>query len=92
MVEASTLHAVESVSVDEPRSLQLSRLQTTLRHAFENVTHYKDAFAEADAHPNDLKGFDDLAGFPFLSKDDLRRSYPFGMFAVPRNQLSLIHI
>lgn len=91
MVETSTLHAVESVSVDELRSLQLSRLQTTLRHAFENVPHYKDAFAEADAHPDDLKSFDELAGFPFLSKDDLRRSYPFGMFAVPRNQIVRLH-
>ena len=91
MVETSTLHAVESVSVDELQSLQLSRLQATLHRAFENVKHYKNAFAEADAHPNDLKGFDDLAGFPCLSKDDLRRSYPFGMFAVPRNQIVRLH-
>lgn len=91
MVETSTLHAVESVSVDELRSLQLSRLQTTLRHAHENVAHYQDAFARADAHPDDLKGFDDLAGFPFLTKDDIRRNYPFGMFAVPREEIVRLH-
>ena len=78
MVETSTLHDVESVSVDELRSLQLSRLQSTLRHACENVSHYQEAFAEADARPSDLRCFDDLAGFPLLSKDDLRRNYPFG--------------
>lgn len=91
MVETNTLHAVESVSVDELRSLQLSRLQTTLRHAYENVTHYQDVFAEADAHPNDLNGLDDLAEFPFLSKDDFRRNYPFGMFAVPRKKIVRLH-
>ena len=91
MVETSTFHDVESVSIDELRSLQLSRLQSTLRHACENVSHYHDAFTEADAHPNDLRCFDDLAGFPLLSKDDLRRNYPFGMFAVPRDEIVRLH-
>ena len=87
----STLHAVESASVDELRSLQLTRLRSMLHHAFENVSHYQNAFAEAGAHPNDLVNFDDLAGFPFLTKGDLRRSYPFGMFAVPRSEIVRLH-
>lgn len=87
----STLHDVESVSVDELRTLQLARLRSTLQHAFDNVTHYHNAFSTTGMHPNDLKTLDDLAEFPFLTKDDLRQSYPFGMFAVPRSEIVRLH-
>ena len=86
-----TIDSIESVSVDQLRSLQLVRLQRTLRHGYDNVAHYREAFAAAGAHPNDLKSFEDLAGFPLLTKDDLRRNYPFGMFAVPLSKIVRLH-
>ena len=87
----STIDLIESASVDELRSLQLVRLRRTLRHAYGNVSHYREAFAAAGAHPDDLAGFEDLAGFPLLTKDDLRRNYPFGMFAVPLSKIVRLH-
>ncbi len=61
------------------------------RHAYDNVAHYKQAFDAAGVHPDHLKSLSDLAKFPFTAKDDLRRHYPFGMFAVPREQVARIH-
>ena len=86
-----TIDSIESVSVDQLRSLQLVRLRTTLRHAYSNVPHYREAFAAAGAHPRDLKSLADLARFPLLTKDDLRRNYPFGMFAVPLSKIVRLH-
>jgi phenylacetate-CoA ligase len=71
--------------------LQLQRLQWSVRHAYENVAHYRESFRAAGVHPHDLRSFDDLARFPFTVKDDLRANYPFGMFAVPREQVVRIH-
>ncbi len=82
---------IESASVDELRALQLERLQATLRHSYEHVPHYQQAFDAAGVHPNDFTGFDDLARFPFLTKADLRDNYPFKMFAVPRDEVVRIH-
>lgn len=87
----STLHAIESASVDELRALQLRRLRATLRHAYENVEHYRRAFSGAGAHPDDIRSLDDLTGLPLLTKDDLRRNYPFGMFAVARQEVVRLH-
>ena len=87
----NTIDSVESISVDELRSLQLARLRRTLRRAHSNVSHYRTAFATADVHPDDFASLDDLVRFPFLIKDDLRRNYPFGMFAVPRTKIIRIH-
>ncbi len=85
------LDPIETASRDEIAALQLGRMQETLRRAYENVPHYRRAFAEAGVHPDDLRELCDLARFPFTVKDDLRRSYPFGMFAVPREQVVRIH-
>ena len=85
------LEPIEIASRDEIAALQLERLKWSLRHAYENVPHYRDAFAEAGVHPDDLKEHSDLARFPFTVKDDLRRSYPFGMFAVPREKVVRVH-
>lgn len=85
------LEAIETASEDELRSLQLHRLQWSVRHAYENVPHYQRMFAEHGAHPNDLRTLEDLAKFPFTTKADLRANYPFGMFAVPRERISRIH-
>ena len=83
--------AIEKASVDELRALQLSRLQWSLQHAYDNVTHYRKKFDVAGVHPSDLKSLADLSKFPFTAKQDLRENYPFGMFAVPREQVVRIH-
>jgi phenylacetate-CoA ligase len=86
-----TLDAIETASRDEIAALQLSRLRWSLNHAYTNVPHYKAAFDAAGTHPDDLRTLADLAKFPFTTKHDLRANYPFGMFAVPREQISRIH-
>jgi phenylacetate-CoA ligase len=85
------LEAIERASVDELRALQLERLQWSLRHAYENVSHYRVAFDANGVHPDDCRELGDLARFPFTAKADLRANYPFGMFAVPQDQVSRIH-
>lgn len=83
--------AVETLPRRELEALQLERLQQTLRRAAENVAHYKTAFSAAGVSPDDVNTLEDLARFPFTVKDDLRDAYPFGMFAVPREQLVRVH-
>ncbi|MGB7297992.1 MAG: phenylacetate--CoA ligase PaaK [Burkholderiaceae bacterium] len=85
------LEAVETASVDELRALQLKRLEQTLRNAYDKVPFYKRQFDAAGVAPDDLKSLSDLSKFPFTVKSDLRDNYPFGMFAVPRNQVIRIH-
>ena len=85
------LEAIETASRDEIQALQLDRLKWTLKHAYENVPHYRKAFDEAGVHPDDLKTLADLAKFPFTTKKDLRDNYPFGLFAVPREQVVRVH-
>ena len=85
------LESIETASRDELAALQLSRLQWSLAHAYENVPHYRTAFDRAGVHPRDLHRLDDLARFPFTVKNDLRDNYPFGMFAVPREQVVRVH-
>ena len=82
---------VESASIDEVSDLQLKRLGDTLSHAYANVAHYRQAFDSAGVAPADLQDLDDLARFPFLTKSDLRDTYPFGLFAVPRSEVIRIH-
>jgi len=81
----------EKLSQDELRALQLERLQWTLRHAYTNVPFYTKKFDDAGVHPDDCKSLEDLARFPFTTKHDLRDNYPFGMFAVPPDQVRRIH-
>lgn len=88
---ADCFEPIEKASIDELRSLQLDRLKSALQHAYDNVAHYKQAFDDAGVHPGDVTALDDLSKFPFLVKDDLRRNYPFAMFAVPREQVVRIH-
>jgi len=85
------LEPIELASRDELRALQLTRLQWSLKHAYDNVPHYRKAFAAKGVAPGDLKALEDLRHFPFTVKSDLRDNYPFGMFAVPREQVSRIH-
>ena len=85
------LEPIEKASVDELRALQLERLKWSLLHAYERVPHYRAKFDAAGAHPRDLKSLADLSRFPFTTKSDLRDTYPFGMFAVPRSEVVRIH-
>ena len=85
------LEPIETASRDELEALQISRLQWSLRHAYDNVAHYRQAFDRAGAHPTDCRELADLAKFPFTVKSDLRDHYPFGMFAVPRERVARIH-
>jgi phenylacetate-CoA ligase len=85
------LEPIEKASVDELRALQLARLKATLAHAYAHSPHYRKTFDAAGVHPDDLRELADLAKFPFTTKHDLRANYPFGMFAVPREQVVRIH-
>ncbi len=85
------LDPIEIASIDEIRALQLQRLKWSVKHAYENVPMYRQRFDEAGVHPDDLQTLSDLAKFPFTYKDDLRANYPFGLFAVPREQIVRVH-
>ena len=85
------LEPIETASRDEIAALQLARLQWTLKHAYDNVAHYRKVFDKAGLRPQDCRSLADLARFPFTLKTDLRDNYPFGMFAVPREQIVRIH-
>ncbi len=85
------LEPIETASVDELRALQTERLRWSVRHAYDNVPHYRAAFEDAGVHPDDVRELSDLATLPFTAKADLRDNYPFGMFAVPREQVVRVH-
>ena len=85
------LHPIESASLEELRSLQLMRLRWSLQHAYDNISHYRQAFDAAGVRPDSCTSLDDLSRFPFLVKEDLRINYPYGMFAVPRENVARIH-
>ncbi len=85
------LDPIEIASRDEIAALQLLRLKWSLKHAYDNVPHYKKAFDAKGVHPTDLVELSDLKKFPFTVKQDLRENYPFGMFAVPREKVLRIH-
>src|ERR1700739_2912254 len=89
--ERNDLEAVETASRDEIAALQLQRMKWSLRHAYDNVPHYRKKCEAAGAHPDDLKSLADLAKFPFTTKQDLRETYPFGMFATPMEKVIRIH-
>jgi phenylacetate-CoA ligase len=85
------LEPIEKASIDELRALQLKRLKATLEHAYANSPVYRAKFNAAGLRPGDCRTLADLAKFPFTTKLDLRDSYPFGMFAVPREQCVRLH-
>jgi phenylacetate-CoA ligase len=87
----SELEPIERASRDELQALQLERLKWSLQHAYDNVAHYRAAFDAKGVHPSDLKSLADLAKFPFTDKKTLRDNYPFGLFAVPREQVLRVH-
>ena len=89
--ERSTLDPIEVASRDEITALQLARLRWSLQHAYDGVPHYRAAFDAAGVAPGDLTELADLRHFPFTTKADLRDNYPYGMFAVPREQVRRVH-
>ena len=91
MSDPGGLAPIENASIDELRELQLARLKSTLEHTYKNVAFFRDKCKEAGVEPGDLKSLEDLAKFPFTVKDDLRQNYPFGMFAVPQDQVIRVH-
>ena len=89
--EPAELDPEERLSRDELESIQLRRLQQTARAAYENVPLYRTKFDAAGVHPADIRELKDIEKLPFTTKDDLRETYPFGMFAIPRQQIARIH-
>ncbi|HKY89891.1 MAG TPA: AMP-binding protein, partial [Nevskiaceae bacterium] len=87
----AALEPIETASRDEVQALQIERLRWSLGHAYRNVPHYRRAFDAVGAHPDDVRSLADLARFPFTTKKELREHYPFGLFAVPREQVVRIH-
>jgi phenylacetate-CoA ligase len=85
------LEPIETASRDEITALQLERLRWTLRHAYDNVPFYRRRFDEAGVHPDDCRELADLGSYPFTVKQDFRDNYPFGLLAVPREQVTRIH-
>src|SRR5476649_2908153 len=85
------LEPIEKASRDELVALQLERLKHSVAHAYKNVARYREKFDAAGVKPGDLKSLADLAKFPFTTKTDLRETYPFGMFAVPMEQVVRVH-
>jgi phenylacetate-CoA ligase len=85
------LSAAEQISRDELQARQLERLRHTLRYAYDRVPVYRQKFDAAGVHPDDCRDLSDLSRFPTTSKQDLRDNYPFGMFAVPQDQLRRLH-
>jgi phenylacetate-CoA ligase len=90
-MSAFPLEGIEKAPLETLKALQLERLQWSLRHAYENVPHYRKKFDAAGVKPQDCRSLADLARFPFTTKADLRETYPFGMFAVPMDQVVRIH-
>ena len=85
------LDRIETASRDEIAALQLQRMQWSLRHAYDNVPHYREKYDAAGVHPDDLKHLSDLAKFPFTTKGDMRDTYPYGMFATPMREVVRVH-
>jgi len=91
MSSADQIEPIEKASVDALRGLQLARLQDVVSRCYEQNPHYASGFSGAGVHPNDLRQLEDITKFPFTTKDDLRRHYPFGMFTVPMQHIVRIH-
>src|SRR5829696_4899582 len=84
-------HEIPTIGVDELRGAQLERLRRTVRTAYDNVPHHRAAFGAQGLHPDDVRSLEDLRHLPFTTKADLRDNYPFGMFAVPREEVVRVH-
>ncbi|HOK01576.1 MAG TPA: phenylacetate--CoA ligase [Spirochaetota bacterium] len=82
---------IETMPEKKMKELQLERLKWSVRHAYDNVPFYKKKFDEAGFHPDQLKSLDDMRRIPFLTKQDMRDHYPYGLFAVPLSKVVRVH-
>ena len=85
------LEPIEIASIDEIKALQLVRLKWSVDHAYKNVAFYKKKYDEIGIHPSYLKYLEDIKLFPFTTKEDLRKNYPFNMFAHKLKDIARIH-
>ena len=85
------LEPIEIASIDEIKALQLVRLKWSVHHAYNNVAFYKKKYDKIGIHPSDLKHLEDIKLFPFTTKEDLRKNYPFDMFAYKLRDIARIH-
>ncbi len=83
--------AIQTMPEQELRNLQLRRLKRLTNYCYERIPFYRDSFDKAGVLPEDIQTLDDLAKFPFTTKQDMRDAYPFDMFAVPREDVVRIH-
>ena len=81
----------ECMSREEMRELQSDRLVKTVNRVYYNVSHYRGKMQEKGIEPGDIKSVEDLSKLPFTNKQDLRDTYPFGMFAAPLSEIIRIH-
>ena len=82
---------IETMSRKDLEALQLERLQALVKRVYEKIPFYKESFDKAGVKPEDIKTLDDLTKFPFTVKQDMRDAYPFGLFAVPREEVVRVH-
>ena len=82
---------MECATLDEMRALQSFRLQKTVKRVYNNVPYYRDMMDKAGVKPGDIKSVDDLHLLPFTCKQDLRDTYPYGLFAVPMDEVVRLH-
>ena len=92
VADPDRMEPIEKASIGELRSLQLERLRWTLEHTYKNVAPFQAKCDATGVAPGHLQSLEDLSLFPFTVKDDLRQSYPFGMFAVPQKEVVRIHL
>ncbi len=90
-IDHSTLEPIEKASLDELQALQLKKMQWSLQHAYDNVAYYREIFDTKGVHPSELKSLADLGKFPLTAKQDLRQNYPFGLTAVPMDDVVRVH-
>ena len=82
---------MECADRDTMRALQLEKLKKTVKHGYDNVPHYKEAFDKAGLKPEDIKSLEDITKLPFITKEDIATNYPTGLFAVPNDDIKRIH-
>ncbi|WP_425404349.1 phenylacetate--CoA ligase PaaK [Hwanghaeella sp.] len=89
--DPNDLEPIETASRDEITALQIGRMKRSLTRAYQNVPHYKSKFDAHGVHPDDFHTLDDLKKFPFTTKEDLRVTYPYGLFASPMRDIVRLH-
>ena len=82
---------IETMPVEQLKALQSERLVKQVKHVWDNVPYYRAKMEEKGVTPDDIKGIEDLHKLPFVTKDDLREAYPYGLLAAPLKDCVRIH-